>query len=189
MIVVVEGIRRLGESPFLEVEMRTMGSLPQWREEHSAVSAVRLIVECSIGVSSGQEGIFLRIKRQTQDFWSQQKQAHIDYQAHQIKFKGSCDAHCPCRSPHGMRKHCGESPLVATMSRGLWLTYLSWRSRTSPQDVRFVISAEDLASGSGTRLDHSELLCSRSFITVKKGRESFWHRHQKENGESTQNAG
>ena len=29
MIVVVEGIRRLGESSFLEVEMRTMGSLPQ----------------------------------------------------------------------------------------------------------------------------------------------------------------
>ena len=31
----------------------------------------------------------------------------------------------------------------------------------------FVISKE-LASGPGTRLDHSELLCSRSFITVKK---------------------
>ena len=29
MIVVVEGIRSLGESPFLEVEMPTMGSLPQ----------------------------------------------------------------------------------------------------------------------------------------------------------------
>ena len=28
MIVVVEGIRRLGESLFLEVEMSTMGSLP-----------------------------------------------------------------------------------------------------------------------------------------------------------------
>ena len=34
----------------------------------------------------------------------------------QIKFKGSCDAHCPCRSPRGMKQHCGKSPLVATMS-------------------------------------------------------------------------
>ena len=50
------GSHRLEESPFLE--------------------------ECSVGVSPGQEGIVLRIKGQTQDFWSQQKQAHIDYQAH-----------------------------------------------------------------------------------------------------------
>ena len=28
MIVVVEGIHKLGESPFLEVEIPTMGSLP-----------------------------------------------------------------------------------------------------------------------------------------------------------------
>ena len=40
-------------------------------------------------------------------------------------------------------------------------------------DVGFMISEEGLASGSGTRLDHSELLCSRSFITVKKARESL----------------
>ena len=41
-------------------------------------------------------------------------------------------------------------------------------------DVRFVVSKEeDLASGSGTRLDHSELLCGRSFITVKKDTDSF----------------
>jgi len=32
---------------------------------------------------------------------------------------------------------------------------------------------EDLASGPETRLDHSELLCGRSFITVKKDRENF----------------
>ena len=37
-------------------------------------------------------------------------------------------------------------------------------------DVGFVISeAEDLASGQGTRLDHAEFLCGRSFLTVKKG--------------------
>ena len=53
-----------------------------WRGECSTDPAVRLIVECSIGVSPGQEGIVLRIKLQTQDFWGQQKQAHIDYQAH-----------------------------------------------------------------------------------------------------------
>ena len=34
-------------------------------------------------------------------------------------------------------------------------------------DVGFVISEEDLALGPETRLDHSELLCGRSFITVK----------------------
>ena len=33
-------------------------------------------------------------------------------------------------------------------------------------EVGFVIS-EDLASGPETRLDHSELLCGRSFITEK----------------------
>ena len=44
-------------------------------------------------------------------------------------------------------------------------------------DVRFMIS-EDLASGPETSLDHSGLLYGRSFITVKRDRESFWHRHQ-----------
>ena len=34
-----------------------------------------------------------------------------------------------------------------------------------------------------TGLDHSELLCGRSFITVIKDRKSFWHRHQKGGGE------
>ena len=38
----------------------------------------------------------------------------------------------------------------------------------------FMISEEeDLASESGTRLDHSEPLCGSSFITVEKGGESF----------------
>ena len=50
--------------------------------------------------------------------------------------------------------------------------------KDSDYSVRFVIS-EDLASGPETRLDHSGLLCGRSFITVKRDRESFWHRHQK----------
>ena len=44
-----------------------------WRGEHSTDPAVRLIGEFSIRVSPGQEGIVLRIKQQTQDFWSQQK--------------------------------------------------------------------------------------------------------------------
>ena len=36
-------------------------------------------------------------------------------------------------------------------------------------DVGFVISEKEiLASGPGTRLDHSGLLCGRSFITVKR---------------------
>ena len=41
-------------------------------------------------------------------------------------------------------------------------------------NVRFLISEEkDLASGSVTSLDHSELLCGRNFITVKRGRKTF----------------
>ena len=59
-----------------------------WRGEHSADPSVRLIVGCSVGVSLGQGGIILRIKWQTQDFWSQQKQAHIDYQAHPDQVQG-----------------------------------------------------------------------------------------------------
>ena len=72
-VIVVEGIHRLGESLFLEVGMSTTGSLPLTKRELSADPAVRPIVECSVGVSPGQEGIVLRIKWQTQDFWSQQK--------------------------------------------------------------------------------------------------------------------
>ena len=79
MIVVVEGICRLGGSPFLEVLffLPTTGSLPLMKRD----PAVRLIKECSIGMSPGQELIVLRIKQQTRDFWNQQKQPHIDYQA------------------------------------------------------------------------------------------------------------
>ena len=40
------------------------------------------MVEYSVGISAGQEGTVLRVSQQTQDFWSQQKQAHLDSQAH-----------------------------------------------------------------------------------------------------------
>ena len=48
-------------------------------------------------------------------------------------------------------------------------------------NIRFMISKEeeDLALGPGTKLDHSELLCGRSFNIVKNDRESFLHRCQK----------
>ena len=72
-MLVVKGIHRLGENLFLEVEMSTMGNLPLMKRECSADPAVRPIMECSIGVSPGQEGIVLRIKQQTQDLWSQPK--------------------------------------------------------------------------------------------------------------------
>ena len=39
-------------------------------------------MECGVGMSPGQEGVVLRVKWQPQDFWSQQKQAHIDSQTH-----------------------------------------------------------------------------------------------------------
>ena len=72
-VIVVEGIHRLGESLFLEVGMSTTGSLPLMKRGVLRRPAVRPIVECSIGVSPGQEDIVLRIQRQTQDIWSQQK--------------------------------------------------------------------------------------------------------------------
>ena len=50
--------------------------------EHSADPAIMLIMECSVRMSPGQEGIVLRAKRQTHDFWSQQKQAYIGSQVH-----------------------------------------------------------------------------------------------------------
>ena len=59
-----------------------------WRGEHSAYPSVRPTAECSVGLSPGQEGIILRVKWQTQDFWSQQKQTHIDYQAHLDQVQG-----------------------------------------------------------------------------------------------------
>ena len=85
MIVVGESILRVEESPFLEVEKPTMLNLQLmvagW-EDCSADPAIRLIVECSIRKSSGQDGVDFRVKRQTQDFWRQQKQAHLDSQTH-----------------------------------------------------------------------------------------------------------
>ena len=51
------------------------------------------------------------------------------------------------------------------------------------KDVGFTISKEDLASGPEIRWDHSGLLSGISFITVKRDRESFWHRRQKGDGE------
>ena len=39
-------------------------------------------------MSLGQEGVVLRVKRQTQDFWNQQKQAHIDYETHLLQEGG-----------------------------------------------------------------------------------------------------
>ena len=41
-------------------------------------------------------------------------------------------------------------------------------------NVGFMISEEDLASESGTRPDHSGLSYGRSFITVKKDRETSY---------------
>ena len=46
-------------------------------------------------------------------------------------------------------------------------------------NVGFVISEEDLASGPGTSLDHSRVLCSRVLLKWKRDWESFWHKHQK----------
>ena len=43
--------------------------------------AIRPIVERSVGASPGQEGRVLRVTWQTQDFRTQQKQAHVGYQA------------------------------------------------------------------------------------------------------------
>ena len=51
MMVVGKGGHRLEESPFPEVEMPTMGSLPLRMGKCYADPASGLIVDCSIGVS------------------------------------------------------------------------------------------------------------------------------------------
>ena len=89
-MIVVEVFADL-KSLFLEVEMSTTGSLSLMKRGALHRPAVRLVVEFSIGMSPGQEGIVLRIKQQTEDFWSQQKQAHIDYQAHLLARPDSPD--------------------------------------------------------------------------------------------------
>ena len=48
--------------------------------------------------------------------------------------------------------------------------------------VGFMISEEDLASGSGTRLDHAELFCGRSFISEKTQRKLLTQTSEKEGG-------
>ena len=82
MIAVGISSHRLGESPFPEVEMPTTRSLPLAKRDSSADSAIRPTVQCGMGVSPARESLVLRVKRQTHNFWNQQKQAHIDYQAH-----------------------------------------------------------------------------------------------------------
>ena len=49
-MIVVEGIHRLGESPFLEVEMPTMGSHSLMKRGALHRPSSRLIVKCSVGV-------------------------------------------------------------------------------------------------------------------------------------------
>ena len=56
-----------------------------WGGECSADPAIWLIVECSVGMSPEQEGTVLRVKQQTQDFWSQQKQAGIACQTYLVR--------------------------------------------------------------------------------------------------------
>ena len=82
MIVVGGDIDRVKESLSLEMEKPTVGSLQLMKRECSSDPAIRPIVECSIRMSPGQKGVVLRVKWQTRDVWSQQKQAHVDYQAH-----------------------------------------------------------------------------------------------------------
>ena len=68
MIFVIVGSHRHGESPFLEMEKPTMLNLQLMGARVGVCSTdpgIRLIVECSVGKSPGQEGIVLRIKRQT----------------------------------------------------------------------------------------------------------------------------
>ena len=74
MVVVVEGIHRWRCLPW-EAFHYEEGSTLQTQQ-------LDLLWNAAWEVSPGKEGIILRTKWQTQDFWSQQKRAHIDYQAH-----------------------------------------------------------------------------------------------------------
>ena len=52
--------------------------------------------------------------------------------------------------------------------------------KNTGMDYHFSDLQRRFSFGPETRLDHSGILCGKSFITGKRERESFWHRHQKE---------
>lgn len=81
MMAFGKDICRVEESPFSEAEKSTMWNLPLKQRGALAGPAIRLIVKCCVGISPEQEGIDLRVKQQTLDFRSQQKQALIVCQA------------------------------------------------------------------------------------------------------------
>ena len=85
MIAVDEGIHRVEERFFFFFFFNGETYHGKFSTDGGKCSAdpeIRYIVECSVRMSPGQEGVVLRVKWQNWDFWSQQKQAHTDYQAH-----------------------------------------------------------------------------------------------------------
>ena len=63
-----EGFCRFEESPFLEMEKPTMLNLQLMGARVGVCSTdpgIRLIVECSVGKSPGQEGVVCRVRWQT----------------------------------------------------------------------------------------------------------------------------
>ena len=72
------------ESLFLEMEKPTTGSVQLMKRGVLCRPSSKKDcgMQCRNEPTTRQEGIVLRVKRQTQDFWSHQKHAHIDYQAH-----------------------------------------------------------------------------------------------------------
>ena len=76
-IVAGEGIHRVEEKSFPWTGETHHGK-SSVDEEGSVHPAIMSVVECGVGMSPGQEDTVLKVKWQTQDFWIQQKQAHLD---------------------------------------------------------------------------------------------------------------
>ena len=81
MIAVDKGFAEMKKVLFLKQRNPPCEALHWWGGVHSADPAIRPIMKCSVRISPGQESIDLRVKQQTLEFRSQQRQAHISYQA------------------------------------------------------------------------------------------------------------
>ena len=81
-MAVGKNIHRVEESLFFKMEKPTMESFQLMKR--GVLCRPSNQTDCGMQHKNepGQEGVVLRVKWQNWDFWSQQKQAHIDYQAH-----------------------------------------------------------------------------------------------------------
>ena len=66
-----------------------------------------------------------------------------------------------------------------------WVLWGCWKVVAEPRKMQGFLasSGEEINPGPETRLDWSEFLCNKVLLKYRRDRESFWHRHQKGDGE------